>query len=66
MANTLITSSWRGVALTTNGEVIKVSTYNITPADLTDLLYAALEEIPAALIAMDLAMEKYRKNHNHE
>ena len=66
MADTIKTLHWRGVVLNTNGETIRVSSYNITPADLIDLFYAALEEIPSALIAMDLAIEKYRKNHSHE
>lgn len=57
---------WRGVVLSYNGDLIKVSNYNITPADLTSLFYAALEQLPHAIIAMELALEKYYKNNNHE
>jgi threonine/homoserine efflux transporter RhtA len=57
---------WRGIMLSTNGDIIRVFNYNITPAELTDLFYAALENMPHAPIAMALALEKYNKNNSHD
>lgn len=59
MSNTNKPPPWRGIVLSTNGELIEVNRDAITPADLTDLFYAALETIPHAPIAMKLALEKY-------
>jgi hypothetical protein len=64
MSNTNKPPPWRGIVLSTNGELIEVNNFLITPAELTDLLYAALEKIPQAKIAMELALEKFNKNTN--
>lgn len=53
---------WRGVVLSIKGGNIWVSSYSISPTDLIDLFYAALENIPHASIAMELALEKYNRN----
>lgn len=58
---------WRGIVLSiSNGGNIEVSIYNITPAELTNLFYAALENIPHAPIAMTLALDKYNKTTNDD
>ena len=55
------TTEWRSIVLSTNGKLIEISQpiTEISHEELMNLFYAALEEIPPALIAMQLALEKY-------
>lgn len=51
---------WRRVNLSTNGKVTTVRCSTMKAIDLVDLFYSALEEIPHAAKAMELALEKYK------
>lgn len=56
-------ANWRRIELSTNGVDITIAQDELDPKDLMDLYYAALEKIPHSLIAMELALEKYKSNH---
>jgi len=48
--------------LSTDGKVFAVRNSDLSALELMDLFYAALNKIPHAPKAMELALEKYQKN----